>query len=86
VIDRFAWRIFPMPGNQPSSGRTRLIRFNGSRLGLKQEVIINLKKVGKFFFHQKAMFWVRIRIGYGFHQVSGSGSMRAKMTYKNGKK
>jgi hypothetical protein len=34
VIDRFAWRIFPMPGNQPSSGRTRLIRFNGSRLGL----------------------------------------------------
>jgi hypothetical protein len=31
------------------------------------------------------MFRIRIRIGYGFNQVSGSGSRRAKMTHKNRK-
>jgi hypothetical protein len=79
-----------MPGNQPSSGRTRLIRFNGSRLGLHQEVIINFEKQGSFFFLAKNQCF-----GFGSGPGSeldpdsirsgGSGSRRATITQKNKK-
>ncbi len=75
VIDRFAWRIFPMPGNQPSSGRTRLIRFNGSRLGLnhgrEKEGLTSTLKRREVFFSPKISVSDpgRIRIGPGFNQV-----------------